>query len=286
MSLPSPFATLQQAALKELPKFTGEPDQKVTQFIDAVDHIGIFAEWDDAKLHTLAIIKFGGVALNWYNNNKDVLRTWSILKTHLVERFQPSRSYMKTQLKTRHQQPGESLSTFHDDIVELCKQVDKDMPPYMIVDYLQDGVRDDLKIHIKRRMASITEVVTPATFLKIARTEEELQNETSFTPTSSSHSQPYFAPVAVATRSPITTNNRSSAPDDSLNKRDRTTSSRHNPSRSSNSGQSKSDRPYRPCLICNRSNHRTIDCYHKQATGCFKCGDRTHAVRDCSQVFQ
>ena len=141
--------------MKELPKFTGEPDQKVTQFVDAIEHIGTFTEWTEPALHTLASIKLGGLAFNWYNNNKDTLRTWPLLKANLLERFQPSISVAKTHLKTRRQQPDESLSTFYDDIIELCKQVDKDMPIYMIVDYLQDGVRDDLKVHIKRRMATI-----------------------------------------------------------------------------------------------------------------------------------
>jgi hypothetical protein len=39
MSVPSPFASLQQTAMKELPKFTGEPDQKVTHFVDAIEQV-------------------------------------------------------------------------------------------------------------------------------------------------------------------------------------------------------------------------------------------------------
>ena len=35
------------------------------------------------------------------------------------------------------------------------------------------------------------------------------------------------------------------------------------------------------CKVCNRTNHRTIDCYYKRRNGCYNCG-RNHAVRDCT----
>jgi hypothetical protein len=33
-----------------------------------------------------------------------------------------------------------------------------------------------------------------------------------------------------------------------------------------------STRQFKPCFICRRNNHRTIDCYNKKSNGCFKCG--------------
>ena len=255
--------------MKELTKFTGDPDQKVTQFVDAVEHIGTFTEWTDPALHTLATIELGGLAFNWYNNNKDTLRTWPLLKANLLDRFQPSISVTKTRLKTRRQQPDESLSAFYEDIIELCKQVDKDMPIYMIVDYLQDGVRDDLKVHIKRRMATMPDAPSPALFLKIARAEDELQKDVSAALPPSLFSQPYFGHVAVATNPSMAVPHHY-----------------HTPSTSYHSGHPNSASRYRPCFICNKTNHRTIDCYGKQPSGCFKCGDPTHVIRACPQVFQ
>ena len=40
---------------------------------------------------------------------------------------------------------------------------------------------------------------------------------------------------------------------------------------------------YTPCKICSRTNHRTIDCFHKQPNGCFKCV-ANHIIRDCPQL--
>jgi hypothetical protein len=286
MSVPSPFASLQQTAMKELPKFTGEPDQKVAQFVDAIEHIGTLTEWTEPALHTLAAIKLGGLAFNWYNNNKDTLRTWPSLKAHLLERFQPSISIIKTRLKTRRQQPDESLSTFYDDIIELCKQVDKDMPIYMIVDYLQDGVRDDLKVHIKRRMATIADAPSPALFLKIARAEDELQKDVAAAPPPSLFSQPYFGHVAVATNTSTAVSPHYHAPATSTSTSAPRVPFRTTPPTSSHSGHPNSAPRYRPCLICDKTNHRTIDCSGKQPSGCFKCGDPAHVIRACPQVFR
>ena len=66
---------LNTAALKELPKFTGDPNQKVTQFINAVEHIGSFAGLNESMLHSITIIKLGGSAFSWYDNNKEDLKS-------------------------------------------------------------------------------------------------------------------------------------------------------------------------------------------------------------------
>ena len=158
---------IQTTALKELPIFTRDQTQKVTQFIDSVERIGTFTELNDSLLYSIATIKLGGAAFNWYDNNKDTLQSWQDLKHHLLERFRPSLSTANTQLKECKQQPGESLIIYYDDVIDLCKQVDKNMTLHMIVDYLQDGLRPELKIHVKRQLKTLNDSLTPAIFLKL-----------------------------------------------------------------------------------------------------------------------
>jgi hypothetical protein len=57
MTINSFLLSLQATALKELPKFTGDPDQKVTRLVNAVEHIGAFTALDDSTLHARATIK-------------------------------------------------------------------------------------------------------------------------------------------------------------------------------------------------------------------------------------
>ncbi|CAM4801248.1 unnamed protein product [Rotaria magnacalcarata] len=277
---------IQSTALKELPKFTGDPQQKVTQFIDGVERIGIFTELNESLLHSIATIKLGGAAFNWYDNNKETLRSWRELKQHLLERFKPSLSTAKTQLKERKQQAGETLIAYYDDVIDLCKQVDNNMPLHMIVDYLQDGLRHELKIHVKRQLKALNDEPTPAIFLKIARDEEELQHEISSEQQPSiTPPQPYFARFTAATGTSLHTLD---TPHHSLQSRsthivDRNVLSKK--SRVNRSHQSVQRNQYYPCLICHRSNHRTIDCYSRKPNGCYKCGDDNHHVRNCPQVF-
>jgi len=283
-----PFlVSLQATALKELQKFTGDPTQKVTHFINAIEQLGTFTSLNDSMLHAVATLKLGGSAFNWYDNNKESLNSWFSLKTSLLERFKPSLSAAKTQLKERHQQPGESLLGYYDDVIDLCKQVDSAMPLHMIVDYLQDGVRDELKIHVKRRMKTLPVDPSPAQFLKIARDEEELQKEFSYSSSSNTTAtQPYFAHLTAATSAAI------AHPDRSNNGSRSTTFQSSRPTHTLNPLMSSSPRfatpynRYRPCLICNQSNHRTINCFHKQPSGCYKCGAPDHVVHQCPQVFQ
>jgi hypothetical protein len=273
--------------LKELTKFTGDPSQKVTQFINAIEQIGTFTESNDSMLHTLATIKLGGAAFNWYDNNKGTLNSWSSLKTHLLERFKPSLSAAKTQLKERKQQPGETLLAYYDDVVDLCKQVDSEMPLHMIVDYLQDGLREELKIHVKRHMRTLNVELTPAIFLKTARNEEELQQEISSThQTSIVSSQPYFARLTAATSKPVTPHQNPIRTPSTSNVQPRRSTIYPRSSPSYHPRPLMSPNQYYPCLICNQSNHRTIDCHFKQPTGCYKCGIHGHNVRSCPQVFQ
>ncbi|CAF2058627.1 unnamed protein product, partial [Rotaria magnacalcarata] len=59
------FVNLNQStALKELPKFTGDPQQKVTQFIDGVERIGTFTESNESLFNSIATIKLGGAVFN------------------------------------------------------------------------------------------------------------------------------------------------------------------------------------------------------------------------------
>jgi hypothetical protein len=116
-----------------------------------------------------------------------------------LARFQPSLSVTKTRSTNCRQQPGEPLSTFYDAIIELCKQVDRQMPMYMIVDYLLGGVRNDLRIHAKHHLSSITEPLTTGLFLSISRAEDVVQNELSLMQPPSSFSRPNFKQVIAAT---------------------------------------------------------------------------------------
>ncbi|CAF1688053.1 unnamed protein product [Adineta ricciae] len=157
---------------------------------------------------------------------------------------------------------------------------------HMIVDYLQDGVRDALKIHIKRRMKTLPDTPSPVQFLTIACDEEELQQELLPSEASTITAvQPYFPHFTTAT------NTFTLRPDYSPRhsySNNQSSYSTHpiNPSTSSSSRSGFSQNQFSPCLICNRSTHRTINCYYKYSSGCYKCDASDHVVHEYPQVFQ
>ncbi|CAF3969994.1 unnamed protein product [Rotaria magnacalcarata] len=163
----------------------------------------------------------------------------------MLERFKPSMSAAKTQLKERTQQSSEPLLAYYDDIIDLSKQVDSNRPLHMIVDYLQDGIRHELKIHKNYRMKPL------------------LKQQSIIPP------QPHFAHLTAATDKPLKKSDTSRR----LNHCQQTfehTQSSIKP-RPYHPNSSVKLQPYYPCLICNRTNHRTIDCYNKEESGCYKC---------------
>jgi hypothetical protein len=119
--------------------------------------------------------------------------------------LKPSSSITKTRLKNCRQQSGELLSIFSDAIIEPGKKLDRQMLMYMIVDYLVVGVRNDLRIHVHRRLASTTEPLTVGLFLSIAGDEDKLKNELYLIQPPSTFSQPYLEQVAAVTYRPSLT---------------------------------------------------------------------------------
>ena len=228
-------------------------------------------------LHSIITLKLGRAAFNSYDNDKDTLQSWRDLKQHQLERFKPSLSTDKTQLKECKKQSRESLITYYDDIIDLYKHVDKNMPLHMIVEYLQDGLRQELKIHAKCQLKILNDISTPAMLLNIARDEKELRNEFSVErQTTVSLLQPYLSRCVAATGK---SSNICNTP---------TVSHTFLPRgiRNHRTWSSISHQQYSSCLVCNRSNHRPVDWHNKRPNSRYKCDDSNHYVRSCPQVFQ
>jgi hypothetical protein len=318
--------------LSNVEKFNGDGEQKAVQFISNIERIGKMIEANDDILYCMCTAKLDGEAKRWYDNNVKLTR-WENLKPALLERFTVSDSSSKTfeQLKERKQKPDETVTSYYDAIMQLCHEYDSSMSQKMMLSWLENGIKDSLKIPIKRQMKLLSETArTTHTFLKTARDEQELQEGNLLESEPTSTFTPYFANT-VSTTLKKNENIRSNAYEHSHPLR--TTTSResknvyqqrsdftdkqrppprlHLPSLRQNSiiikpnlstfrpdtqhaqpenfksfnSSNTSTRQFKPCFICKRNNHRTIDCNYKKPNGCFKCGHSDHRIRDCPQVF-
>ena len=304
--------------LSNLEKFDGSEEKKIQQFLSNIERIGRMIDANDAVLHCMCTAKLDGEAKRWYENNM-FLAQWGTLKSALLERFTQSDSSWKVfeQLKDRKQKPDETITSYCDDIIKMCREYDSTMSEKMMMSWMENGIKDALRIPIKRQLKLLSEAArTTQAFLKIAKDEQELQEHSKESDSTASY-VPYFTntvsttipqpsqphesasattyrsnrePMTTATHLPENPFQRQSAPHDfqqRTTQRPRTTY--RYPPRSSDTASSRPfdgrTRKFKPCIICQRENHRMIDCNQKKPNGCFKCGQSDHRIRDCPSVF-
>lgn len=293
--------------LSNLEKFTGSDGRRIEKFIKNIERIGKMIDANENVLHCMCTAKLDGEAQKWYENTSP-LTEWETFKSALLERFahnDPS-SKIFDKLKDRKQKIDESATSYYDDVIRLCNEYDSTMSQKMMISWLENGLKESLKIQVKRQMKSLQENErTTQSFLKFAKDEEELQDDGK----ESTLYAPYFTNAISTTTPPIQEPairiKRVTADNGDCRNFERTqiartlnTSPKQNETEIQDSKPKYSDEPkrsyrsalqnfprFRPCLICQRNNHRTIDCYQKQSNGCFKCGQFDHRVRDCPKVF-
>ncbi|CAF4088430.1 unnamed protein product, partial [Rotaria sp. Silwood1] len=144
--------------LSNLEKFNGDEEQKISQFLKNIERIGKMIEANDNILYCMCTAKLDGEAKRWYENNMS-LTQWEELKLALLERFTTSDSSSKIfeQLKERKQKPDETITSYYDAIIKLCHEYDPSMSQKMIISWLENGIKDSLKIQIKRQMKLLSE---------------------------------------------------------------------------------------------------------------------------------
>ena len=165
--------------LSNLDKFNGNEEQKVLRFINNLERIGKMINANDAVLHGMCTGKLDGEAKRWFEDNAS-LDQWEKLKPALVERFTSSDPSAKIfeQLKERKQKPDQTITSYDDAIIKLCREYDASMSQKMMVSWLANGIKESLKTPIKRQMKLLPEDSrTTQAFLKIAKDEQELQEE-------------------------------------------------------------------------------------------------------------
>jgi hypothetical protein len=186
--------------LSNLEKFNGSEEQKILQFINNIERIGRMIDANDDILHCMCTAKLEGEAKRWYENNMSLIQ-WENLKSALLERFTTADSSSKIfeQLKERKQRSDETITSYYDAIIKLCHEYDSCMSQKMMISWLENGIKDSLKIPIKRQMKSLSDAArTTQAFLKIAKDEQELQEENLPDSEHTSSYLPYFTNTVSA----------------------------------------------------------------------------------------
>jgi len=313
------LARARKARFDDLPNFSGHPSEDVERFLKSIKNLT--KANDESNNHEVLEVVRGKLtrsAGKWFDDNESNFKRWSDFETAFRNRYFPTTLTHKKfdALKQRKQLPDEPITSYFDDIVNLCRETDLNMSEQIIIQYLMSGINPDFKKELSRRESSIT---TLNEFLKYAKIEQDLYDtfEKSRHSSSIEAQQPYFdnnrtsipSLTAMINKSDqhyhqTKQNNRRSYPISTQ----RSVSRQNSIPQSGNRSTMKSNEqiPYNSqqftykqkpinhqqtlqnkfsnCKICNRTNHRTIDCFHKCTTGCFKCGQPDHTIRNCTML--
>ncbi|CAF3398033.1 unnamed protein product [Rotaria sp. Silwood2] len=286
---------------------------RIERFLKSIKNIT--KATDESTNHEILEIVRGKLTQSagiWFDNNETNFKKWSDFETAFRNRYFSSTSIQKKfdTLKQRKQLPDEPITSYCDDIINLCKEIDSHMSEKIIIQHLMSGINPDFRKELSRHASSIN---TLNEFLKYAKTEQDLHDTfgslsldlqqhhfnynyssiPSLTTTvnqskqyynkmkhnnSVSHSIQSQSSVSQRNSIPTLGNRTFMAPDKKqIRNYPPQSISKKKPSNS----QPTSQHQFNNCKVCGRKNHRTIDCYYKRTTGCFNCG-QNHNVRDCT----
>ncbi|CAF4282948.1 unnamed protein product, partial [Didymodactylos carnosus] len=253
-------------------EFSGDESQNVMSFLNEINTIGNITQQKEHKLFLMAISRLTGSARQWYIDNTSKMTPWEKLQEEMIKRFKCTTSSVKLELRERKQHADESVTKYYDDIIRLSGEIDWEMSNSMIIDYLEQGLQK-----------------TTTKFLQIAKTVEEIRKRRQYT---EPPQQPYFGkPIATIQnqKSPIKPQTPYRGRQKLLLAQQiKSDNKQQSPQQKSTQGQAFSSlttQQFAPCWICKKINHRMLDCYWKQPTGCFKCGQPDHRIQTCPQVF-
>ena len=308
------LAKARKARFDDLPTFSGHPSEDVERFLKSIKNIT--KANDESENHEILEIVRGKLTRSagiWFDNKESTFKGWSDFETAFRNRYFSSTSSHKKfdKLQQRKQSHDESVTSYFDDVVNLCYEIDPKMSDSMIIQHLMRGINANFRKELSRRESSIN---TLNEFLKYVKIEQDLYEtfEKSRNPSPETQ-QPYFefnhptfpsitamvkqpaqryhtqpdSQRSYSTPTQSFASQRNSAPqfrNGSFTERNQ--QMRNFPTSSMIRDRQTRNRPnmtsqFNNCKICGRKNHRTIDCFHKRSNGCFNCG-QNHAVRDCT----
>lgn len=176
---PAPTACPGVPRHRDPPIYTGADDTDVDEWLTAYDRVGDHNKWDEAAKLSHVLFYLAGVASLWYNNHQAEFQTWSEFKTSLADVFgRPAVRKLRAEqrLRERAQQPGETFTSYIEDVLDLCRKVDSTMAESDRIRNILKGIEDDaFNMLLAKSPRSVAEIVT------LCQSYEELRRQRSLT---------------------------------------------------------------------------------------------------------
>ncbi|UYV79514.1 hypothetical protein LAZ67_17002951, partial [Cordylochernes scorpioides] len=127
------------------PTFSGESAQDPQKWIKMFERVAKYNRWDETQSLANVVFYLEGTAAQWFDNNEDIIDSWTQFKTNLCEVFGKKELTRRAEmtLKTRAQKPGETTESYIQEILSLCSRVNPEMEEEEKVGHLMKGIAED-----------------------------------------------------------------------------------------------------------------------------------------------
>ncbi|KAH8032553.1 hypothetical protein HPB51_026006 [Rhipicephalus microplus] len=127
--------------------FSGKTDEDMDAWLKDFDRVSRYYEWGVPAKLVNVVFFLTGTALLWFENHEHVLPTWDIFVKELKACFCDTSSMKKKAEQTlsrRAQLPGETCTTYIEEILKLCGIVNANMSDEDKVGHLLKGIAEDV----------------------------------------------------------------------------------------------------------------------------------------------
>lgn len=144
--------------------FSGKADEDVEEWLKHYQRVSKYNRWDQVMQLDNVVFYLAGTALLWFENHEEALATWEQFVDEIKQCFGDSISKKKKAEQTlaqRAQIPGETCTTYIEEVLKLCTIVCPQMSDEDKVGHLLKGIAEDVYNFLitKEDLASAADVV-------------------------------------------------------------------------------------------------------------------------------
>lgn len=162
---PAPQSSVCPGTLRQRdpPIFSGTDDHDVDDWLSSYERVSRNNKWDDITKLTTVPFYLTGIAHLWFRNHESEVPSWTVFKTKFSEVFgRPAVQKLRAEqrLQSRSQQPGETFTSYIEDVIDLCKRVDVSMTEGNKIKHILKGIDEDaFQMLISKSPSTVAQVI-------------------------------------------------------------------------------------------------------------------------------
>ncbi|CAF4188393.1 unnamed protein product, partial [Rotaria sordida] len=144
---------LANAEFDDLPHFSGHPSEDAERFLKSIKNIT--KANDESDNHEILEIVRGKLTQSaglWFDNNEHNFKKWSDFELQFRNRyFSTIMIHQKfDKLKQRIQSHVQLVTSYIDDVINLCREIDPYMPDSLIIQHVMSGLNPNCRKELSR----------------------------------------------------------------------------------------------------------------------------------------